>query len=189
MEDKNKKLNEIITQENLEESIDKNIDFLIETIPEIKNMIGFEHRHPHHIYDVWNHTKVAMKNSNPDLEIRMALLFHDIGKPFSYQDEEVRHFHGHPEVSNKMTEKILKRLNYDDEFIKRICYLVQFHDTIIDMNEIDIKGALVLKRLEVQYADAKAHNPTKVQKRIDILDRIKEELEQKLKGKSKEERE
>ncbi len=28
----------------------------------------------------------------------MAALLHDIGKPFAYQDEEVRHFHGHPQV-------------------------------------------------------------------------------------------
>ena len=47
----------------------------------------------------------------------MAALLHDIGKPFSYQDEEVRHFHGHPEVSADMTEEILKRLGYSKDFI------------------------------------------------------------------------
>ena len=72
-------------------------------------MIGFEHRHPHHHLDVWDHTLEVVKNiTSQDLELKMAALLHDIGKPFSYQDEEVRHFHGHPEVSSKMSENILR---------------------------------------------------------------------------------
>ena len=36
------------------------------------------------------------KNSPNDLDIRLALLLHDIGKPFSYQDDESgRHFKNH----------------------------------------------------------------------------------------------
>ena len=37
--------------------------------------------------------EVALSNSNYDFEERLALLLHDIGKPFSYQDDgETRHF-------------------------------------------------------------------------------------------------
>ena len=107
----------------------------------------------------------------------MAGLLHDIGKPFSYQDEEVRHFHGHPEVSYEMTKQILSRLNYDEEFIGSVAYLVRKHDTPIDVNNLDNTYEMIQKLLKLQYADAKAHHPDKVGKRIRYLDKIKEDLE------------
>ena len=78
----------------------ENQNRLFKYIPELESMIGFEHRHPHHNLDVWEHTLAVLKNLNDvtNIDLKMAGLLHDIGKPFSYQDEEVRHFHGHPEV-------------------------------------------------------------------------------------------
>ena len=141
-------------------------------------MIGFEHKHPHHNLDVWNHTlKVLEGIKDNDLELRMSALLHDIGKPFSYQDGDVRHFHNHPQVSKQISEKILRRLNYDENFIKNVCYLVETHDTIIDTNNLDNNYEMIIKRLKLQYADAQAHDPKYVQKRIQFLDGIRTELE------------
>lgn len=39
--------------------------------------------------------------------------------------------------SYKMTKQILSRLNYDEEFIKRVAYLVRKHDTPIDVENLD----------------------------------------------------
>ena len=176
MEDRDR-LNNILREKNSYKAIKGNLEYITEIIPEIKNMIGFEHKHPHHNLDVWEHTlKVVEELEDADLETRMAALLHDIGKPFSYQDEEVRHFHGHPEVSKDMTEKILKRLGYDDKFIKDVCYLVEIHDNIIDPNNLDNTDEMIDKRLKLQYADAKAHSPDKVAKRIRFLDNIKKEI-------------
>ena len=167
------KLNDILLNDTYEE----NIEFLVDVIPEIKDSMGFEHNHPHHHLDVWGHTLLALKNANTkDLEVKMALLLHDLGKPHSYQDEEIRHFQGHPEVSEKMARKILERLEYDSKFTENVCYLVKSHDIPIDTDNLDNTYELILKRLKVQYADAKAHSPDKVEKRIDKLDKIKEEL-------------
>ena len=71
-------------------SIKENQDIIIKYIPELKYMVGFDHKHPHHHLDVWEHTLVVLQNLNEsnDLELKMAGLLHDIGKPFSYQDEE-----------------------------------------------------------------------------------------------------
>ena len=107
----------------------------------------------------------------------MALLLHDIGKPFSYQnDGNIRHFYGHPKVSAKMSEIILKRLGYEESFISDIIYLVENHDSLIDTNNLDNDIELVWKRLEIQYADAKAHKEDKVEKRLNILNKVKENL-------------
>ena len=171
------KLNDIILSENVKEEVNKNIGFMTDIIPEISFMIGFEHNHPHHDLDVYNHTLKALSNSKSDLKIRMALLLHDIGKPFSYQDDgEIRHFYGHPKVSAEMTETILKRLGYEKEFISDIIYLVENHDKLIDTNNLDNNIEMVKKRLEMQYADASAHREDKVKKRLDVLDKIKKEL-------------
>lgn len=171
------KIEDCLTGNNVAESISEEMESLLSLIPEIKNMIGFEHKHPHHHLDVWQHTLEVLKNLNSkDLELNMVALLHDIGKPFSYQDEEVRHFRGHPQMSCKMAQQILTRLGYHKEFITRVSYLVETHDTIIDPNNLDNSSEMIQKRLQLQYADAKAHHPDKIEKRIKFLDDIKERL-------------
>lgn len=169
------KINEILLSGNILE----NMVFLLGVIPELKFMVGFNHKHPHHHLDVWNHTLEVVRNVDSDLELRMAALLHDVGKPFSYQEGEVRHFHGHPEVSARMTQIILERLGYDKEFIQNVFYLVRTHDTTIDTEYLDYDFSLVEKRLQLQYADASSHHPDKIGKRLEILDIIKEALEKK----------
>lgn len=160
-------------------SLLENQESMFKYIPELKSMVGFEHRHPHHNLDVWNHTLAVLENlkDETDIELKMAGLLHDIGKPFSYQDDEVRHFHGHPEVSKEMSIKILTRLGYNEDFIDNVCYLVLKHDTPIEIEHLDNSYEMVKKLLTLQYADAKAHHPDKIKKRIDFLDRISKQLE------------
>jgi len=97
-------LKNILMQEDVALSIKENKAILFDIIPELKDMVGFEHNHPHHHLDVWEHTLLALSKSPKDFELRLVLLLHDIGKPHSYQDEEIRHFRNHPlksaEISN-----------------------------------------------------------------------------------------
>lgn len=174
-------LKQILSSKDVAAELETHLEDLLKLIPEIKYMIGFEHKHPHHHLDVWKHTLEVIRNLNTqDLELNMAGLLHDIGKPFSYQDEEVRHFHGHPEVSYKMSIQILRRLGYDEDIIYRILYLVKNHDTIIDVNNLGNSKEMIEKLLNLQYADAKAHHPDKVEKRIKYLDMIKKQIQEKV---------
>ena len=170
---KNNFLEEILTSDDVVEVINDNLDYLFNLIPELKNMVCFEHKHPHHHLDVWEHTLYALSMSTNDFEIRLALLFHDIGKPFSYVDDEVRHFPNHPKVSRKITEKILERLNYNKDFIDEVCYLVEYHDTPITLEEVINNKELMYKRFLVQYCDAYAHHPEKLTKRIKYLNKTR----------------
>ena len=106
----------------------------------------------------------------------MAALFHDIGKPFCYQEGEVRHFYGHPEISEKIARCTLLKLDFDLNFIDRVSYLVKTHDTPINPNQLDNDLELITKRLKLQHADAKAHHPAKVEQRIKRLDNISHAL-------------
>ena len=114
-------LKKILMSDDVSKTLNEEKNRVFKIIPELQAEDGFDQRHPHHCYDVWQHTVFALSKSDKDYETRLALLLHDIGKPFSYQDDDiVRHFKGHPEVSAKMTEEILTNLEYNDKEIQDI---------------------------------------------------------------------
>ena len=73
----------ILSAEDVVKNIKLNIDLMRYIIPEINDMISFEHKHPHHHKDVWEHTLLALSHAPNDFEVRLSLLLHDIGKPSS----------------------------------------------------------------------------------------------------------
>lgn len=164
-----KSLEQILLEEDVVKSIKDNFNYLIELIPELKDMIYFPHNHPHHHLDVWNHTLCALNFSRPDFDLRLCLLLHDIGKPHSYQDNEIRTFKGHAEKSSIITNDILTRFNYEKDYINQIRCLVENHDNPINRKQIINNYELCLKRYLIQYCDALAHNPNKLEKRIVYL--------------------
>ena len=178
---KRERLKEMLQKDDVAAELAANIEELINIIPEFKEMIGKNHKHPHHHLTIDKHTFEVIRNLNTkDLELNMAGLLHDISKPIQYQEDgEVRHYRRHPEVSYIMTVQILTRLGFDKDFIDRVSYLVRKHDTIIDINNLDNTYEMIEKLLTLQYADARAHAPETVEKRIKILDGIKRELEMK----------
>jgi tRNA nucleotidyltransferase (CCA-adding enzyme) len=172
-------LKEILTDEDPVTSISNNIEYLVSIIPEIQYMFNFPQNHPHHHLDVWGHTLLALSYSKNDFSTRLALLLHDIGKPFSYQDADVRHFHGHPEVSAVMTTKILNRLGYSEEFNKKVIYLVRYHDEPITEQDIDNDLDLALERLHIQECDTLAHDPNHQEKRLKYVEETKKLIKSK----------
>ena len=169
-------LYDILTSDNVVESIETHMDDLLVMIPEIQNMVNFPHNHPHHHLDVWRHTLYALSLSSNDFDIRLSLLLHDIGKPFSYQDEEVRHFRGHPNVSSSMAKVILKRIGFDDSYTKRICFFIENHDTPMSDEFIKNNIDLCLPLFEIQRCDALAHHPDKLEKRKEYLENTKKKI-------------
>jgi CRISPR/Cas system-associated endonuclease Cas3-HD len=119
---------------------------------------------------------LALSLSNNDFDIRLSLLLHDIGKPFSYQDGKVRHFHNHNIISYEMSIIILERLNYNEEFINKISYLILNHDHPISSKQIKDNYNLSLKLYEIQKCDALAHHPDMLEKRINYLNNVEKKL-------------
>lgn len=129
----NAELNKMFSGAHLLKSLGCFSRIILPIIPEIKNMMGFAQNNPYHAYDVWTHTYHVIKNCPNDRIIRLAALFHDIGKPHCYQQEIVNgelryHFKGHAEKSIEITEKVLKELKFSNKDVEEILLLVKNHD-------------------------------------------------------------
>ena len=130
-------------------------------IPEIKPCIGFQQNNPHHNRDVWEHTLFAISAAPKDLYTRLALLYHDIGKPLCYSFESgVGHFYGHAAISKDIAEKSLRGLRYDNQTVKLVTQLVEAHDRTIEPRKPVIRRCLnkmgleqFLRLLDVKEAD------------------------------------
>ena len=107
-------------------------DVIYVVMPEIGALVGFDQKNPHHDFDVWEHTLRALSASPTDSVLRLALLFHDMGKPscFALDEEGVGHFYGHAEKSAEIAEGIMRRLRFDNETRERVLRLVRMHDVL-----------------------------------------------------------
>ena len=116
---------------------DLGLDSLLSTgvldalLPEVQAMVGFgdgEWRHK----DVWKHTKQVVAQAVPQLEVRWAALFHDIGKvrTRSISPSGEVHFFGHAEVGARMFDKMERReslFRADEALRAEIRFLVLHH--------------------------------------------------------------
>lgn len=171
MKDEKDFLWQVLTADNVTESVCANLDTLLKVVPEISPMIGFEHKNLNHHLDVWQHTLCALGLSKKEFDVRLILLLHDIGKPFSYQEENgTRHFKNHQEKSAQIARVILKRLDYKNEYINYICKIIARHDIPLTKYEITSNPSLSSVVFEVQKCDALAHNPAKNAKRLKYID-------------------
>ncbi|MEK7539203.1 MAG: CCA tRNA nucleotidyltransferase [Patescibacteria group bacterium] len=140
-------------------------------IPELEAGIGCEQL-GEHIYDVWEHLLHALQhaaNKNWSLEIRLAALFHDIGKPktrrlaelpnnlsgprfsgspsqpdraklFSSSAKKKFTFYGHEVVGARMAKKIMERLKFPKKEIELVEKLVRNHMFFSDTELITLSA-------------------------------------------------
>lgn len=97
--------------------------------PELAVCVGFE-QNRFHKADVFEHTLEVVENVEADLTLRLAALFHDIGKPPTMTLDEVdgdRHFFKHEVVGAELTEQLMSRLRYSNEMIRDVSELVRLH--------------------------------------------------------------
>lgn len=98
--------------------------------PEFDREMETPQNHPHHCYNVGEHTLHALPETPPDKVLRLAVLLHDIAKPKMLQidDNGVTHFHGHAQEGERMSREILRRLRMDNDTTDKVCRLVKYHD-------------------------------------------------------------
>ena len=99
--------------------------------PELREGIGVD-QNLHHIYPVWEHSLRALKyatNKKYSLAVRLASLFHDIGKPRSKRGEthENSTFYGHEVIGSRMVAGIMEHLRFPKELCEKVIKLVRYH--------------------------------------------------------------
>ena len=155
--------------------------------PELLPMVGLDQRNRHHCYDVWEHTLHALAAVTPEVELRLTMLLHDIGKPNCYTVDEKGqgHFYGHPAESARLAETMLRRLRADTATTETVVRLVAWHDRNIPRTRTGVARALAelgeedLRRLlDVKRADNLAQAPAcrAIQGEIDKAERILNQL-------------
>ena len=174
-------LNKMIVGDGVKDIVSEHIGVFAEIIPEFLPAAGFKQNNPHHCYDVLEHILHSVAAAPKDVVIRLAMLFHDIGKPLCYTEpgDGKGHFHGHQQISSDMSREILSRLKYDNATIGAVKDLVLYHDANITPEYKYVKRWLNKigedtfgKLLEVKRADAMAQSEKSRQDKLNALDEI-----------------
>ncbi len=137
-------LSKMLCGKNIRSILTEFAPVLGEVIPEINDMQGFLQHNFHHIYDVLTHTAVVVDSTPPILHLRLAALFHDIGKPycFSLDENGVGHFYSHASKSAEIAAMRLTDLRCDNKTRDAVIRLIKAHDTPIEESERIIKRRL-----------------------------------------------
>ena len=100
-------------------------------LPELDVCRGIEQK-GFHEFDVLDHSLLACDYAAANGfsgDVRLAALFHDIGKPQVRKMDEtgIFTFYRHEEVSSVMSRQILSRLRYPNAVIDKTCHLIKEH--------------------------------------------------------------
>lgn len=94
----------------------------------------------YHTHDVYGHTLLAAAATPPDLLLRLAAVFHDVGKPSTASGEGT--FLHHEEVGAKIAKSALERLRFSQKEIEVVAGLVQLHLRAVFYNSEWTDGAV-----------------------------------------------
>jgi poly(A) polymerase len=134
---------EIISDERIRAELDKllvverpgdGLWFLVTTglaeefLPELP-ALALEQDPIHRHKDVLAHTIAVIEKTSPERILRLAALFHDVGKPKtrSFGPRGLVSFHHHDVVGARMTRDRMRALKYPNEDIATVSRLVELH--------------------------------------------------------------
>lgn len=134
---------------------------------DLQKMIGFNQYSSFHDLDLYEHTMKTLDGSKPILELRLAALFHDAGKPESFFIDEngEGRFYGHQFISGRLVREFMQEYNYSKNQTERVVRLVERH--MDNVNPYTPKSVRKLVRrmdndinllFELQEADVRATN-------------------------------
>ena len=168
------------------------IHLLQEIMPEFTLLRTIQQNNPWHSYNAYTHSIKATEIIEPELYLKLAMLFHDLGKWDTLTTDEngVDHFYNHGIISCDKAREILKRLRYSNEIIDKVCLLIKEHDRRIEPTKKAVKKVLNIMGeegtrdlLKIRWADICAQNPIHLKRRarklFHLTDLVEEIIENK----------
>lgn len=114
-------------------------------LPRLEDGIGCDQNQAHS-YDVFEHLLRALQcaaDKEWPLEVRLAALLHDVGKPAARQWSEEKNdwtFHGHEVIGARMAREILFDLKFPKEIIERVTSLIRWHMFFSDPDTVTLSA-------------------------------------------------
>jgi poly(A) polymerase/tRNA nucleotidyltransferase (CCA-adding enzyme) len=112
-------------------------------VPELLEGVGVG-QNKHHIYTVYEHNLKSLTyavSKDFPLDLRLASLLHDVGKPKTKRGEGINStFYGHQVVGERMAVKILDRLRFPKDVIEKVGLLVREHMFVYDPETVTLSG-------------------------------------------------
>jgi len=168
------------------------VHLLQEIMPELTLLRKVQQNSPWHSYNAYTHSVKATEIVEPELHLRLVMLFHDLGKYDTLTTDEngIDHFYNHGIVSCNEARNILKRLRYSNEIIDKVCLLIKEHDRRIELNKKAVKKVLNIMGeegtrdlLKIRFADIAAQNLVHLKRRakkvFDLTDLVEEVIKNK----------
>ncbi len=143
------------------------------------------HRHK----DVLAHSIAVVNNTSPELVLRLAALFHDVGKPATRDiGRNGVSFHHHEVVGARMTRKRMKALKFSNEMIDDVSKLVFLHLRFHGYGEdawtdaavrryVRDAGDLLPRLNELTRCDCTTRNQRRAEMLSRRMDRLEERIE------------
>lgn len=129
---------------------------LDDILPELSRCCNVE-QGGYHNEDVYEHQILALEyceRKRYPIEVKIAALLHDIGKPDTQQKGDERFtFYGHESVSASLTYSVLKRLKASNKEIEDITHLIKNHMFSYTPDWTDSAIRRFIKRVGVDYLD------------------------------------
>jgi len=157
-----------------------------EFVPELSKLKITQDPDFHH-KDVLEHTFLVVERSEPDLVLRLAALFHDVGKPESKEIIEGKvTFYNHDNVGAYLTKKRLRALKYPKAIVEDVVKLIYLHMRVYTYRMgwtdravrkyIRDAGELRDKLNALIRADCTTKNPRKMRQSLRVLDELEERI-------------
>ncbi len=121
------------------------LGLLVYIVPELEKGLGIEQNQAH-AFDVWTHLLKSLAHAakkKMPLHVRLAALFHDIGKPDTRRHDKEKGdytFYGHEVVGAKITKHILRDLKFPNDIIDKVTKLVRWHMFFSDTGQISLSA-------------------------------------------------
>ncbi|MCR4620754.1 MAG: HD domain-containing protein [Clostridiales bacterium] len=171
-------LKKLLCGKGVQRVLSNHSEVIFQILPELRPMQGCAQNNPHHCYDVWAHTVKALASVPQDSVYRLAMLFHDAGKPQAKYTglEGHDHFKYHQLYSAMIAEACLLRLKADNDTLKRVVRMIKEHDLRIPATQKAVRKQLArlgeaefMELFPVFKADLLAQNPDMIPSKLEHI--------------------